>query len=140
MKLLGSRQLSLLLVFTLLLCHGVFGALHLVCYPPQCAGDAEHAADHQLAAGAMSGAHEHPAGHCGTSIGYFAVLVFGILGLLLGVLLKGAPLRIGLGTHWPAVLRLVPPYSILHQPLRYYSFRCSGSERLFAPVTQGQGI
>ena len=89
MKLLGSRQLSLLLVFTLLLCHGIFGALHLVCYPPQCAGDAEHAADHQLAAGAVSGAHEHPAGHHGTSIEYFAVLVFGVLSLLLGVLLKG---------------------------------------------------
>jgi hypothetical protein len=113
MKLLGSRQLSLLLVFTLLLCHGVFGALHLVCYPPQCAGDAEHAADHQLGAGAVSGAHEHPAGHV-TSIEYFAVLVVGILGLLLGLLLKGAPLRIGLGTYWPAVLRLVP--SIFHPP------------------------
>jgi hypothetical protein len=42
------------------------------------------------------------------------VLVVGILGLLLGLLLKGAPLRIGLGTHWPAVLRLVP--SIFHLP------------------------
>jgi hypothetical protein len=39
MKLLGDRQLSLLLVGTLLLCHGVFGALHLVCYPPECVGD-----------------------------------------------------------------------------------------------------
>lgn len=128
MKLLGSRQLPLLLVFTLLLCHGVFGALHLVCYPPQCAGDAEHAADHQLAAGAVSGAHEHPAGHCGASIGYFAVLVFGILGLLLGLLLKRAPLRIGLGTHWPAVLRLVP--SIFHPPPNPYASIASGVQAL----------
>src|SRR5688500_11785079 len=108
MKLLRSRQLSLLLVLTLLLCHGVFGALHLVCYPPQCAGDAEHAGEHQAAVGGVGEAHEHPAGHHGTSIGYFAVLVFGVLSLLLGVLLKGVPLRIGLVTHWPAVLRLVP--------------------------------
>jgi hypothetical protein len=107
MKLLGSRQLPLLLVFTLLLCHGVFGALHLVCYPPQCAGDAEHAADHQSAAGAVSGVHEHPAGHHGTSIGYFAVLV-GLLGLFLELLPKGALLRVGLGMPWTAVLRRLP--------------------------------
>jgi hypothetical protein len=49
MKLLGVRQISVLLIGTLLLCHGVFGALHLVCYPPLCAGDAEH----QAAAGAQ---------------------------------------------------------------------------------------
>ena len=32
MKLLGTRQLSVLLIGTLLLCHGVFGGLHLVCH------------------------------------------------------------------------------------------------------------
>src|SRR5215211_7938414 len=106
MKLLGIRQLSVLLVGTLLFCHGVFGALHLVCYSPECVGDAEHAAQHQAATGAVSGAHEHPADH-GTSTGYFAVLV-GLLGLLLGLLPKGAPLQIALGTRWPVVLRRVP--------------------------------
>jgi hypothetical protein len=35
MKLLGIKRLSLLLIGTLLFCHGVFGALHLLCYPPQ---------------------------------------------------------------------------------------------------------
>jgi hypothetical protein len=107
MKLLGGRQLSLLLVGTLLLCHGVFGALHLVCYPPWCAGDAEHAAEHQATAGAVGDAHEHPAEH-GTSTGYFAVLFVGLLGLLLGLLPKGAPLRIRLDARWPVVLRRVP--------------------------------
>jgi hypothetical protein len=107
MKLLGVRQLSVLLIGTLLLCHGVFGALHLVCYPPECAGDPEHAAEHQAAADAVGEAHEHPADH-GTSTGYFAVLVVGLLGLLLGLLSKGAPLRIALGTDWPVVLRRVP--------------------------------
>src|SRR5215213_8423204 len=90
MKLLGSRQLPLLLVFTLLFCHGVFGALHLVCYPPQCVGDAGHAAEHQVTAGgAADGAHEHTADHGtghGTGDGYFAVVVLGLLGLLLGLL------------------------------------------------------
>jgi hypothetical protein len=110
MKLLGTPQLSVLLVATLLFCHGVFGAVHLICYPPQCA-DAEHAAEHQ--AGAAGGAHEHSADH-GTSTGYFAVLVVGLLGLLLGLLPKRAPLRIKLTAHWPVVLRRVP--AVLRPP------------------------
>jgi hypothetical protein len=113
MALLSTRQLSVLLVGTLLLCHGVFGALHLVCYPPECVGDQEHQAQHQAEAGAVGGAHEHPADH-GTSTGYFAVLVVGLLGLLLGLLPKGAPLRIALDTHWPMVLRRVP--AVLRPP------------------------
>jgi hypothetical protein len=107
MKLLGTRQLCVLLIGTLLLCHGVFGALHLVCYLPQCAGDAQHQVEHPAAADAVGEAHEHPADH-GTSTGYFAVLAVGLLGLLLGLLPKGAPLRIALGTHWSVVLRRVP--------------------------------
>jgi hypothetical protein len=107
----GARQLSVLLVGTLLLCHGAFGALHLFCYAPECLGDAEHAAEHQ--AGAVGGAHEHPADH-GTSAGYFAVLAFGLLGLLLGLLPKRAPLRISGAARWPAALRPVPAVS--HPP------------------------
>jgi|SRR5215211_964482 len=102
MKLLGIRQLSVLLVGTLLFCHGVFGALHLVCYSPECAGDAEH----QVAAGTMSNSHEHPVDHV-TGTEYFAVVVGGLLGLLLGLLPKGTPLRIRLGIRWSAVLRRV---------------------------------
>jgi hypothetical protein len=113
LKLLGTRQLSVLLVGTLLFCHGVFGALHLICYPPQCTDDAEHAAEHQAAAGAVGGAHEHSADH-GTGTGYFAVLAVGLLGLLLGLLPKRAPLRISLAACWPAVLCPVPAVS--HPP------------------------
>jgi hypothetical protein len=98
-----ERLLPLLLVGALLLCHGVFGALHLVCYPPQCAGHTEHAAGHH--AGVMGGAHEHSADH-GTSTGYFAVLV-GLLGLLLGLLSKGTQSRINLSAYWPVVFRRV---------------------------------
>jgi hypothetical protein len=113
MKLFASRKLSVLLVGTLLLCHGVFGAVHLVCYPPECAGDAGHAAEHQHAVGAAGDAHQHPAGH-GTSSEYFAVLVVGLLGLLLSLLPQGARLRIGLRIRWPGVLRRVP--TVLRPP------------------------
>ena len=113
MKLLGTRQLSVLLVGTLLFCHGVFGALHPLCYPPQCASGAEHAAEHHAAAGALGYAHEHSADH-GTSTGYFAVLVVGFLGLLLGLLPKGAPLWTRLDTSWPVILRRVP--AVLRPP------------------------
>ncbi len=108
MKPTGAKQLSVLLVGTLLLCHGAFGALHLFCYSPECPGHAEHAAEHQ--AGAVGAAHEHPADH-GTGAGYFAVLVFGLLGLLLGLLAERAPLRISLAARWPAALRPVPAVS-----------------------------
>ena len=104
MKLLGARQLSVLLAGTLLLCHGVFGALHLVCDPPRCAGGAEHATEHQPADGATGDAHEeHPAGH-GTGTEYFAVVV-GLFSLLLSLLPKSAPSRVGIGIHRPPVLR-----------------------------------
>jgi hypothetical protein len=117
MKLLGTRQLSVLLIGTLLFCHGIFGALHLICYAPQCAGNAEHAAEHQAVAGTVGGAHEHPADHGTgheTSAGYFAVLAVGFLGLLLGLLPTRGPLRIGLAAHWPVVLRRVP--AVLRPP------------------------
>ena len=110
MKPLGIRQLSVLLVCALLFCHGVFGSLHLLCYPPQCIGGAEHAAEHH--AGAVGDSHEHSADHA-TSSGYFAVLV-GLLGLLLGLLPKGSPLRIRLEARWPVVHRLVP--AVMHPP------------------------
>ena len=100
-KLPGMRPLSLLLIVTLLLCHGVFGALHLICASPECAGDADHPAEH------------HAAGHA-TSTEYFAVLAVGFLGLLLGLLPKCAPLRIGLDARWPVVLRRVP--AVLRPP------------------------
>ena len=100
MKLAGIRQLSLLLIVTLLFCHGVFGSLHLLCHSPQCAGGAEHATDHQAAAG---DANDHPAAHA-TSAGYFAVLAVGFLSLLLGLLPKIAHLRLILDAPQPATL------------------------------------
>ena len=114
MKLLSVKKLSVLLAGAVLLCHGVFGALHLVCDPLEwCAGGAQHSAEHQTAAGAVD-AHEHPTGH-DVSTAYFAVVALGLLGLILKLLPKcAAGLRIWLGTRWPAVLRRVP--AVLRPP------------------------
>ena len=114
MKLLGIRHLSVLLIGTVLLCHGVFGALHLVCDPLEwCIGGAQHSAEHQTAAGAGD-THGHPTGH-DVSTAYFAVVALGLLVLILRLLPKcAAGLRIWLGTRWPAVLRRVP--AVLRPP------------------------
>ena len=114
MKLPSVNKLSVLLAGAVLLCHGVFGALHLVCDPLEwCAGGAQHSAEHQTAAGAVD-AHEHPTGH-DVSTAYFAVVALGLLGLILQLLPKGsAGLRIWLGTLWPEVLRRVP--AVLRPP------------------------
>ena len=113
MKQPGVDHLSVLLAGMLLLCHGIFGALHLVCDPPVCAGAAEHPAGHEPAAGAAAGVHEHPADH-GTGTGYFAV-VAGLLGLLLGLLPKGCPSRDRIGMRWPPALRRAP---VVFRPVR----------------------
>jgi len=116
MKPLGFREQSLVLIVTLLLCHGVFGSLHLLCYSEQCAGDAEHPAahpaEHHVTAGAMDDRPGHPAGH-GSSTGYFAVIGsavigFGFLSLLWGLLPGVTPARLRLDAPRPATLGQVP--------------------------------
>ncbi len=102
----GVNQLAVLLAGALLLCHGVFGVLHMVCSPPVCAAAAEHQAGHELAAGGAADAHEHTMGH-GAGTEYFAV-VAGLLTLLLGVLSWGATSRVGIGTGRLTVLRGAP--------------------------------
>lgn len=113
MKLLGTRQLCVLLIGTLLLCHGAFGALHLACNLPECAGEVEHAAEGQHTFGAIGDEHEHPAGHA-TNTEYFAVVALGLFVLLLGLLPTDAPLRIRLSVRCLAVLRRVP--AVLRPP------------------------
>src|ERR671914_1515561 len=114
MKLLSVKKLSVLLAGAVLLCHGVFGSLHLVCDPLEwCIGGAQHSAEHQTSTGAGD-AHEHPTGH-DVSTPYFAVVTLGLLVLILRLLPKcAARLRIWLGTCWTAVLRRVP--AVLRPP------------------------
>jgi hypothetical protein len=104
MKSPSAKLLSVLLAGTLLLCHGAFGVVHLICDPPQCVAAARHAPEHRAAqAGAESGVHEHPAGH-GANTEYFAVLA-ALLGLLLSLLPKGAAAWVGVGARRPPVVR-----------------------------------
>src|ERR671915_1627730 len=114
MKLLSVKKLSVLLAGAVLLCHGVFGALHLVCDPLEwCIGGAQHSAEHQSRSGAGD-AHEHPTGH-DVSTAYFAVVALGLLVLILRLLPNcAAGLRIWLGRRWPAVLRRMP--AVLRPP------------------------
>jgi hypothetical protein len=108
------KKLSVLLAGAVLLCHGVFGAIHLVCDPLEwCIGGVQHSAEHQTSTGAGD-AHEHHTGH-GGSTAYFAVVALGLLVLILRLLPKcAAGLRIWLGTRWTAVLRRVP--AVLRPP------------------------
>src|SRR5215216_7222173 len=113
-KLLGIRHLSVLLIGTVLLCHGFFGALHLVCDPLEwCIGGVQHSAEHQTSTGAGD-IHEHPPSH-DVSTAYFAVVALGLLVLILRLLPKcAAGLRIRLGTRWPEALRRAP--AVLRPP------------------------
>ena len=114
MKLLSVKKLSVLLAGAVLLCHGVFGALHLVCDPLEwCIGGAQHSAEHQTSTGAGD-AHDHPPSH-DVSTAYYAVVALGLLVLILRLLPEcAAGLRIWLGRRWPAVLRRVP--AVLRPP------------------------
>ena len=68
------------------------------------------------------------------------MVALGLLGLILKLLPKcAAGLRIWLGTRWPVVLRRVPAVLRPPQPPHYPFFRCSGSEKHFAPVTRERG-
>lgn len=83
-----GRQLALLLVGTLLLCHGVFGVLHL-CSTPTAPTHQTH--EHPSFSDETVVGHEHPVCHL-TGAEYFVVLFTALLGLVLGLLLKGARL------------------------------------------------
>ena len=103
MKPLSVNKLSVLLAGAVLLCHGIFGTLHLVCDSPACSGVAEHAAEHEPATWTTGDSHEHPAGY-GAGAGYFAVIA-GLLGLLLSLLPQGVSSRVRIGARWSTSLR-----------------------------------
>ena len=84
----SDRLLALLAIWALLLCHGVFGALHLIPDPvlqPIAAG--EHATTHHHSHAHGGAPEERPVPHH-TDAEYFAVL----LGTLLGALYLWLPL------------------------------------------------
>jgi hypothetical protein len=77
-----GRQLALLLVGAILLCHGVFGILHL-CSTPTAPTHQTH--EHPSFADGTAAGHDHPVCHL-TGAEYFAVLFTAFLGLVLGLL------------------------------------------------------
>lgn len=89
--------LSVLLIGALLLCHGAFGALHLIhpCDPAEVPGTHHSVAQHSGDAGGHPG--DGPTDGLAGCSGYFAVglTLFGatLLGLLLGRIRKTAEVR-----------------------------------------------
>jgi hypothetical protein len=105
-----STFLTLLLVGALLLCHGVFGVAHL-CPASKVPGYHEH--EHPTSTDTGMAAHEHATCHLvGTE--YFAVIFATFLGLILGLLFKGARLWDGVSLSFVSGRRLRP--SVLHPP------------------------
>jgi len=85
------RVLALLVVGTLLLCHGVFGALHL-CTTVHPGSAGQHAAHKHTSQEAGASHHDDRACHLMHASNYYAVLLTALLGLALQLLLflKGA--------------------------------------------------
>jgi hypothetical protein len=83
-----GRQLAILLVGAILLCHGVLGVLHL-CSTSTVPVHQTH--EHPSFTDETAAGHDHPVCHL-TGTEYFAVLYTAFLGLLFGLLLKGARL------------------------------------------------
>jgi len=81
-----GRVLALLLVGTLLLCHGAFGVLHLC---PTPTAHTHQTDEHTSFADETVIGHEQQVCHL-TGAEYFAVLFTALTGLVLGMLLKGA--------------------------------------------------
>ena len=104
-----GRQLALLLVGAILLCHGVFGILHL-CSTSTAPMHQTH--EHPSFTDGTAAGHDHPLCHTGTE--YFAVLFTAFLGLVLGLLLKGARLRDWVASFRPSKFYLPPLVS--HPP------------------------
>gem|GEM_PF-1971165 len=105
-----GRQLALLLVATLLLCHGVFGVLHL-CSTPTAPTHQTH--EHPSFADETAAGHDHPVCHL-TGAEYFVVFFTAFLGLVLGLLLKGARLWGRIASFGPSKPYL--PLLISHPP------------------------
>ena len=103
-----GRLLALLLVGTLLLCHGVFGVMHL-CSASH--ASTSHGHEHHSPTDAGAGVQkEHAVCHLMDAAHYFAVFLAAILGLVLGLLLKGARL-------WGRVTAPLVFYRRLRQPV-----------------------
>jgi hypothetical protein len=88
------RLAILCLVGALLLCHGLFGALHLCSTTePAASADSHLTHDHHASSEAGANTNEHPLCHLLHAAAYYAVFLAAFLWLVFGLLLlKGARL------------------------------------------------
>ena len=88
----GKVRLAILcLVGALLLCHGLFGALHLCSTTEHAASADSHLSHDHHASEAGANTNEHPVCHLLHAAAYYAVFLAAFLWLLFGLLLlKGA--------------------------------------------------
>ena len=107
-----GKQLALLLVGTLLLCHGAFGALHLCSTATTAPIHQTH--EHPSFADETAAGHDHPVCHL-TGAEYFVVLFTAFLGLVLGLLLKDARLWARVTSFGPSKSHLI---SLISHPPR----------------------
>ncbi len=84
------RLATLCLVGALLLCHGVFGALHLCPTGHAASADSHLAHEHHASSEAGENTDEHPACPLMHAADYYAVFLAAFLWLLFGLLLKRA--------------------------------------------------
>src|SRR5215218_8309110 len=80
-----AKFATLLLIGMLLLCHGVFGVVHLCTTTQSSPSHVAH--EHQSHTGEEGGAHQHHQCHLMHVANYYAVLLTAFLGLVLGLLL-----------------------------------------------------
>ncbi len=91
-----GRLLALVLVGTILVCHGVFGALHLCSsHEGHIHQEHGHPHGHPPVEKGMAAHDEPPSCHV-SGADYYAVLLTAFLGLVLGLLLKGTRSWIGI--------------------------------------------
>lgn len=83
----GGRLLVFLLVVTILMSHGAFGALHLSRGAQQLPTNQVYESPAPLK-GKGEGAYKHPLVHSMHTTNYYAVFLMSFLGLVLGLLLK----------------------------------------------------
>ena len=101
-----NTPLAQLVVGALMLCHGVFGSLHL-CPTPHVATN--HVHEHHSSTQTGAATHnDYPLCHVGHAAEYFAVLLAGFLALILGLVLKKASLSSKLSTPLIVERRLHP--------------------------------
>jgi hypothetical protein len=109
------RLATLGLIAVLLLCHGVFGALHL-CTASPADSTAQHSLQEHSSQAAGASSHDHKACHLMHASAYYAVLLTALLGLATGILLLFKCVRVWSRiTLPPAVFRTIRP-AVLHPP------------------------